>query len=90
MYVAAHEAGFIRLLDETKPDQAIGLDQSRDLQLVFQMISTESKDPFKCEGYPNKKNQKYTREIKIIDLLIDVLIYPFEGENKFLSLDELT
>jgi hypothetical protein len=58
--------------------------------LVFQMISTESKDPFKCEGYPNKKNQKYTREIKIIDLLIDVLIYPFEGENKFLSLDELT
>lgn len=54
------------------------------------MISTESKDPFKCEGYPNKKNQKYLREIKIIDLLIDILIYPFEGENKFITLDELT
>jgi len=32
-----------------------------------------------CDGLPIKQNQKYFRELKIIDLLIDIIIYPFEG-----------
>ena len=59
-------------------------------QLVFFTISTESKDPFHCDGYPNKRHQKYLREIKIIDLLIDIIIVPFEGEHAFIALEDLT
>lgn len=58
--------------------------------MVFFMIDTESKDPFKCDGVPKKLNQKYFREIKIIDLLIDILIYSFEGENPMYNIDEIT
>lgn len=59
------------------------------IQLVFFTIDTESENAFTCEGLPKKLHQKFLREIKIIDLLIDVLIYPFEGENAFLKLDDL-
>jgi len=60
------------------------------IQLVYFTINSESTDPFMCDGYPKKKHQKYLREIKVIDLLIDILIYPFEGENSFLDLSQLT
>lgn len=35
-------------------------------------------DPYKCEGFPHKYRQKVMRETRLIDLLIDCLIYPFE------------
>lgn len=47
--------------------------------LIFFVVQTDSTDPFKCEGFVRQANQKYLREIKIIDLLIDILIYPFES-----------
>lgn len=47
--------------------------------LIFFVIETDDKDPFKCEGFPVKKHQKFLREIKIIDLLVDIIIYPFES-----------
>jgi len=59
-------------------------------QLVFFMVDSENKDPFKSDGKPNKQNQKYFREIKIIDLVIDILIYSFEGENPMYNIDEIT
>lgn len=40
--------------------------------------STDYEDPFKCEGYPNKQRQKFIRETRLLDLLIDCLIFPFE------------
>ena len=58
--------------------------------LVFFMIETDNKDPFRADGTPNKLNQKYFREIKIVDLLIDILIYSFEGDNPKYSIDEIT
>ena len=49
--------------------------------MVFFVTKTDSEDPFTCEGQPIIQNQKYMRELKVIDLLIDIIIYPFEGEN---------
>ena len=56
--------------------------------LIFFVTETENKDAFTCEGIPNQKRQKYLREIRIIDLLIDFLHYPFE-EKRF-NILELT
>ena len=58
--------------------------------LVFFVIETDSKDPFHCDGAPIVQNQKFLREIKIIDLLIDIIIIPFEGDNPMYKLDDLT
>ena len=59
-------------------------------QLIFFVIETDSIDPFTADGQPYQKNQKFLREIKFIDLLIDILIYPFEGENALFDLNLLT
>ena len=56
--------------------------------MIFFITETENKDPFTCEGIPNQKRQKYLREIRIIDLLIDFLHYPF-SEKRF-NILELT
>ena len=62
--------------------------------LIFFIIETESKEPFRCEGFPRVKHQKFLREIKIIDLLVDIIIYPFESdtddEKPLYELEELT
>jgi hypothetical protein len=62
--------------------------------LIFFVIDTDSKDPFKCEGFPIVQHQKFLREIKIIDLLVDIIIYPFESEDgeqePLYKLEELT
>ena len=50
--------------------------------LIFFVIDTEGTDPFKCEGFPIVQHQKFLREIKIIDLLVDIIIYPFEKESE--------
>ena len=57
--------------------------------LIFFVISTDSKNALTSEGIPNKKHQKYLREIKIIDLLVDILIYPFGGENPMFQLENI-
>ena len=48
--------------------------------MIFFITETESQDPFHCEGIPYKKRQKYMRETRVIDLLIDMLYYPFSDE----------
>ena len=58
-------------------------------KMVFFTTQTESLDPYTCEGVPVKNNQKYMRELKIIDMLIDILIYPFEGECPLYCLADL-
>lgn len=51
--------------------------------LVFFVLQhSDEKDPLKSDSSPNPQNQKFLREINIIDLLIDCLIYPFEGTEK--------
>ena len=50
-------------------------------KIVFFITTTDSDNPFECEGQPIVQNQKYMRELKVIDLLIDILIYPFEGDT---------
>ena len=59
-------------------------------KMVYFVTKTDSPDPFTCEGTPNKMAQKYFRELKIIDMLIDILIYPFEGEKPLYTLADLT
>lgn len=46
-------------------------------EMIFFTTETESSDPFICEGLPYKKRQKQMRETRVIDLLIDILVYPF-------------
>jgi hypothetical protein len=51
--------------------------------IVYWVLNTPTdvvdyQDPFKCDGFPDKFRQKVLRETRIIDLLIDCLIYPFE------------
>ena len=59
-------------------------------EIVFFMVDSENKEPFECDGPPKKENQKYFREIKIIDLLIDILIYSFEGDNAMYNIEKIT
>jgi len=59
------------------------------IKVVFFITETQSKDPFTCDGIPIKLNQKYMRELKVIDLLIDILIYPFEGEGAMYDLQKI-
>jgi hypothetical protein len=55
--------------------------------MIFFITETESQDPFTCEGIPYKKRQKYMRETRVIDLLVDMLYYPFyEGLYNFAEL----
>ena len=60
--------------------------------VAFMLNSEPGTNPFTSEGQPDPQNQKFLREIKIIDLLIDILIYPFEGEgdDPMYHLDDLT
>jgi hypothetical protein len=60
------------------------------IQMVFFVTQTESEDAFTCEGLPIKEHQKYFRELKVIDLLIDIIIYPFEGKDPVFDIDKLT
>jgi inositol 1,4,5-triphosphate receptor type 1 len=55
---------------------------------VFFLTETESSDPFTCEGLPFKKRQKVMRETRAIDLLVDMLQYPFQ--DKLYSFSDLT
>jgi len=59
-------------------------------KLVFFVTETSSKDAFTCEGVPFKKRQKYLRELKVIELLVDILIYPFEGDDAPFDMNKLT
>ena len=56
--------------------------------LVFFITETESPDPYTCEGIPYKKRQKYMRETRVIDLLVDMLYYPFS--EKLYNFADLT
>ena len=56
--------------------------------MIFFTTETESTDPFTCEGLPNKKRQKILRETRVIDLLVDILFYPFS--DKFYNFADLT
>ena len=58
--------------------------------LIFFVCKTQTKNPFTCEGVPNLRSQNFLRELKLIDLLIDVLIYPFEGDPPLYNISELT
>ena len=60
------------------------------IKMVFFVTQTDSKDAFNCEGIPSKPAQKYLRELKVIDLLMDILIYPFEGDPPVYDLNKLT
>lgn len=52
--------------------------------MIFFITETESTDPFTCEGIPFRRRQKYMRECRAIDLVIDMLHYPFtEGPYNF-------
>lgn len=56
--------------------------------MIFFTTETESTDAFTCEGIPKRKRQKVLRETRVLDLLIDMLHYPFaEGPYNF---EELT
>lgn len=59
-------------------------------KMLFFLIKSENDDPFKSDGAPNRYRQKYFRELKIIDLLVDILIYEFEGENAPFDLQKIT
>ena len=58
-------------------------------KMLFFLIKSDGDNPFTCEGVPNKLYQKYFRELRIIDLLVDILIYEFEGESPF-DLEKIT
>ena len=42
------------------------------------MIETESNDPVEATGYPNKNRQKIMRELRVLELLVDCMYYPFK------------
>jgi hypothetical protein len=55
---------------------------------VLEIDSDDYQDPFKCDGFPIKERQKILRETRLVDLLIDCLIFPFESGT--VHYDDLT
>lgn len=47
-------------------------------RLIFFIIETEGEDPVTCTGYPIKNRQKLMRELRVLELLVDCLYYPFK------------
>jgi len=60
------------------------------VKMLYFTIKTDNTDPFTCEGEHIKQNQKYYRELKVIDLLVDILIYVFEGPTAPYDLQKIT
>jgi len=58
--------------------------------LIFFVLEIKNlyTDPFEVEGVGNQQRQKLMRECRLIDLVIDCLVYPFE--TKMYNIDELT
>ncbi|KAL4466941.1 hypothetical protein ABPG74_010538 [Tetrahymena malaccensis] len=58
--------------------------------LVLFVVKTESKNPLECEGIPIPKRQKIMKDFKLIELLVDLLYYPFKTEvYKMKELDQI-
>ncbi|EAR96945.2 cation channel family protein (macronuclear) [Tetrahymena thermophila SB210] len=58
--------------------------------LVLFVVKTESKNPLECEGIPIPKRQKIMKDYKFIELLVDLLYYPFKTEvYKMKELDQI-
>ena len=53
--------------------------------MIFFTTDTENSDPSICEGIPRKHRQKYMRELKVVEVLVDILHYPFA--NNLFDLD---
>ena len=56
--------------------------------LIFFMIKTEGTDPYECEGIPIEEHQKFFKDIKLIEILVDLLYFPFK--TKIYDLNDLT
>lgn len=57
-------------------------------QLIFLVTNTDSTDAENCEGYPIKSRQKLMRELRVVELLVDCLYYPFYSGGY--TIEELT
>ncbi|KAL4510112.1 hypothetical protein ABPG72_010305 [Tetrahymena utriculariae] len=58
--------------------------------LVLFVVKTESKNPLECEGIPIPKRQRIMKDFKLIELLTDLLYYPFKTEvYKMKELDSI-
>lgn len=55
--------------------------------LIFFMIKTEGTDAIECEGIPIEEHQKIFKDMKLIEILVDLLYFPFR--NKMYELDKL-
>lgn len=47
--------------------------------LIFFMLKTEGSDPLECEGIPIQEHQKLFRDMKMIEILVDLLYFPFRN-----------
>lgn len=74
--------GFIRNKNTSKLTKNYYLKIQEYLkEIIFFVIKeTDNDDPFICEGIPIKVRQKLIREIRLIDIIVDTLYYPFSEE----------
>ena len=84
--------GYITDLKKKREDVIRSKDKMKIIEniligLIFFVIETDEKDPFICEGEPNKDRQKLIRELKFVEILCDMLYFPFV--DKFVSLEKL-
>ena len=56
--------------------------------LIFFMIKTEGTDPFECEGIPIQEHQKIFKDMKLLEILVDLLYFPFK--SKIYDLNDLS
>ena len=57
-------------------------------QMIFFITDTQENNPYMCEGIPRRERQKLMRELRIVDLLIDMIYFPFE-ENGLYSIESI-
>ena len=67
----------------------LGIQELLKGMIFFILNETDNlKDPMLVDGEPLLSRQKAMREVRLIDLLIDCLIYPFSGQ--LYKYDDLT
>ena len=82
-------AGFLRAnkANDVQKDRYLQIEKLLG-EMIFFVTHTEDTNPERCEGIPHRNRQKIMRELKVVEVLVDILHYPFA--SGFFDLIKLT
>lgn len=79
---------FLAILRQGEDENDLSKEMFEDIEailshMIFFITDTEDEDPLTCEGIQRRHRQQCMRELQLIELLCDILYYPFQGERLF-------